>query len=397
MRPVFISYRRIPWVPEVVELARAMRRRGILAISDVSDPDRIAGQAQYDALRRVIQEDCDGFVLHMTTNVPDSACVWNVEIPAALNSFDRGDYDFVPFFRGVAPSDVKDLEPHGRRIYALGGQATALLEGDSAAIAAAHRQLANTVLRARLRRRREQSTEAPLVLGIRTRSAGTYESDADLLLDWTGDFDLILAGEANAQGSALRTAISDVCSALADTGMTSIRISGPAHLSAGLAAGYTFHRATGFRLEVVQGDSLWLAVGERDSGNLRIAANQLDPAQRDILLAVGLSRPELTPDADAAVGELGLRIGGRIAVALEEGAGREAIRSDVHARGIVAELTNALMRARASWGTGGTIHVFMACPFGLAVLLGHALNGFGPLALYERALSRGYVRALDLP
>jgi len=56
------------------------------------------------------------------------------------------------------------------------------------------------------------------------------------------------------------------------------------------------------------------------------------------------------------------------------------------------------MHVRSERGTQGVIHVFMAAPFSLAVLLGHALNGFGRLCLYEPTASRdGYVQVLKAP
>lgn len=395
MRPYFISYRRTPWGPEVLELSTTLRRRGIPTVVDVSDPDRIAGRAQYDELRRIIQQDCAGFVLHMTRNAPESACIWNVEVPAALEAFDRGGYDLVPLFRDTSPSDVQTVEPHGRRLSSLGGFVVS--SDDLSAIGAAHAEVANVIVRLAMQRRVPEMAGVPLSLGIRTRRGGTYARDAELLLDWSTDFEQILRGGNRRTELALRNALTDVRGILGSDGPNSIRVSGPAHLSAGLAVGYTFHRASGFQLEVLQRDSVWPADGERSAADVRISAHQLDPASPDVMLAVALSRPELLQDTDAAVGPLGLAIGGRVAVEPEDGAGRESVVSDSHARGIVFAVTNALMRARSQWRTRGTTHIFMACPFGVAVLLGHALNGFGPLALYEPAPTSGYVRVVDLP
>ena len=81
----------------------------------------------------------------------------------------------------------------------------------------------------------------------------------------------------------------------------------------------------------------------------------------------------------------------------EGGSGRDAIESPAHARGIVRDITNALMAARATLRTQGPIHLFLATPLAFAVLLGHALNGFGPICLYElRAGTQEYVRTLTI-
>lgn len=394
MRPYFISYRRIPWLSEVLSLSAALRRRGIRAIVDVSDPERMAGQGQYDELRRIIREDCDGFVLHVTSNMPESACIWNVEVPAALDAFDHGDYYFLPIFRDIAPSDVGGLQPHGRRISALGGVVISS-PADDHSIGAAHRDAANLVLRAGLRGRARRDDSEAVILGVQTRRTGTRATDANLLLDWTDDYEQLPA--ENAAGAPLvEEALSDLSRALSAEAVKALRLMGPAHLSAGLAVGYTFHRATGVRLEVEQREDLWSADGNQATPDIQIATQQLDTGASDILLIIAVSRPELIRDADAAAGELGLRIGGRIVVQPEAGPRRDAIRSDAHARGIVAAVTTALMQARAAWGIRGVTHVFLSCPLGLAALLGYSLNGFGPLALYESVQPRGYRRVLIL-
>ncbi len=73
----------------MLQLSAECRRRGLRTVVNVSDPERLIGQAQYDALRHIIREECDGFILHVTREIEDSACVWNVEVPAALEAFDN--------------------------------------------------------------------------------------------------------------------------------------------------------------------------------------------------------------------------------------------------------------------------------------------------------------------
>ena len=397
MRPYFISYRRNPWGPEVLRLSAAFRRRGLRTIVDVSDPERLAGQAQYDELRRIIREDCDGLVLYTTGNLAESACIWKVEVPAALEALDHGDFHLLPLFRDVTPSGFRAIEPHGRRIAALAG-VIARIERDAEegpAIAAVHAEAASVILGGAVLRRAQRRGQETMVLGVRTREAGVHAADADLLLDWTSDYPELLGGN-RAPSSLLVDALADTCRALGAAGTRAIRIEGPAHLSASLAVGHAFQRASGFQLEAAQRDVWWPADGERVAADVRIATQQLDPGATDLVLTVALSRPEIIGDVDATLGEIGGSIGGRIVVEPTGGAGREAIRSASHARGIVVAVTDALMKARAEWGTRGPTHIFMACPFAFAALLGHALNGFGRLALYEPNGKGRYARVLEL-
>jgi len=359
---------------------------------DVSDPEATAGQSQLDELRRIIQNDCDGFILYLTKNVTDSACVWNVEVPAALHSWDTGSVAFHPFFRNVSPSGAKLMVPHGARVAAIGGVDASEAGDDSSLLQAAHSQMANDALGAALLR--WAADEEPLTIGIRTRESGTHPP-TDLLLDWIQDFDSLALGDGIA-GRSLRDALADTARVLGKVGTRFVRVSGPAHLSAGIAVGYTFRGPTGYRLEVTQGVSVWGAEGPKASADMRIVTQQIDPSQPDVLLIVGLSRPELIRDADTAAAALRLPVGGRVTVEPAAGASRDAVRSDEHARGIINDLTTQLMNSRARWGTRGTLHIFIASPLGFAVLLGHALNGFAPLALYEPSALGGYVRTIEL-
>lgn len=397
MRPVFISYRRSPWAREVMKLSAALRRRGLRTILDVSDPEPLAGRAQYDELRRIILEDCEALVLYMTRNVPESSCVWQLEIPAGLEAFDRGNFTFLPVFRDVSPSEVRSFHPHGRRLSAFAGVLVAPEEqtGETA-ICSAHIETANLLLHATLTRRAQQGASGPLVLGIRTRVSGLATGAPGLLVDWAEDYARLLVGEEDS-AARVHEALDDLCRAVSASGLQHLRIVGPAHLSAGLAVGYKFHRATGFQLEAQQGDVYWGASGDIAPAEVRISSQRLLPGAPDVGLTLALSRPEAIADADAAASALHPPIGGRIVVEPHAGAGRDAVRSEAHARGIVAAATGALMEARAAWGTRGTTHVFMACPFAFATILGHALNAFGPLALYERGDAGSYRKLLTLP
>ncbi len=395
MRPFFLSYRRQPWMPEVLQLSTELRQRGIQTRMDVSDPEQIAGSPQYDALRRMIIDECDGFILYLTENVGESACITKVEIPAAFTAFDRGEFTFVPIFRGLSPRDVQQLEFQGRRIAALGGVVVPH-KGNSAEVRAALVEAANTVLGAAVERHRQRAPGEHLVVGARTRDIGPEPGTVDLLLDWAENYGRVLAGGASA-GAHLRVALEDVACAAARSGARKIRVVGPSHLSAGLAIGYVFRRPSGFRLEAQYEGSWWSAEGDEEPADLQITPTQLDPAAPDCVLTLAFARPEVIVDADMAVIALGLPVGGRILVQPLAGPGRAAVRSGAHARAIVRAVTDALMRARADWAISGRTHIFIAAPLPLAVLLGHALNAFGPLRVYERTIdNQAYVSTFDL-
>ena len=121
MRPFFVSYRRDPWLKEVTDLAHACHQRGVQTILDVSDPGALAGSAQLDAIRTQIRDGSSGLILYFSRNITGSAVVWKVEVPAALDAVDRGNYVLMPVFRDLRPSDALSVLPHGPRLAAMAG------------------------------------------------------------------------------------------------------------------------------------------------------------------------------------------------------------------------------------------------------------------------------------
>lgn len=381
MKPVFLSYRRT-WKKEVEELADSCRLRGLQVFLDVSDPAGIAGPSQFDALRRLIREDSSGMLIHVTKDIVDSACIWEVEVPAALERADREPaFPLIPFFRNESPTRVREsMRPHGPRLAAASGVVAippaATAANDQATFLDRKRAEAACLLLQRLLDRDERSLE----IFVQTRQIGPQSAAANLLLDWRLAYPDDVPSPAGC--AAVQLAMTDLASVLGKTPARHLRIAGQAHLSAAVLLGGHFHRAAGFTLDVTQQRKIWASVGSVVDPGLQITQQQLDPSHRDISLVVGISRPETIPTAERAIGNFGVMLGGRIIVQPARGAARDAIPSAEYARGVIRKVTTALMRARAEWGAGPT-HLFISAPFALAVLLGHELNGLGPIHVYE--------------
>lgn len=381
MKPVFLSYRRT-WKKEVEELAESCRLRGLRVFLDVSDPAGIAGPSQFDALRRLIREDSSGMLIHVTKDIVDSACIWEVEVPTGLERADREPgFPLIPFFRDESPTRVREsMRPHGPRLAAPSGVVAIPPAGtaanDEVTFLDRKRAEAACLLLQRLLDRDERSLE----IFVQTRQIGPQTAGADLLLDWRLAYPDEVPSPAGC--AAIELAITDLASVLGRTSARHLRIAGQAHLSAAVLLGGHFHRAAGFGLDVSQQGDIWASAGSVVDPALQITRQQLDPSHRDISLVVGISRPETIPSVERALGNLGVMLGGRITAQPAGGAARDVIPSAEYARGVIQTVTSALMKARADWGAGPT-HLFISAPFALAVLLGHGLNGLGPVHVYE--------------
>jgi hypothetical protein len=403
LKPIFISYRRA-WTAEVEQLAATLRLRGLQVFTDLSDPSALTGASTFDALRRTIREDCSAFLLYVTRDIPDSSTVRDLEVVEALDAADRDPrFLLLPFYRDISPSEVRDsMAPHGLRLSAANGVVAIPPPGVSG-VGPGAPDVGGDALHAWLEARRRdaarllldhvlRSTGPVARIGIQTRATGPSAGDFDLLLDWSSAYP---DGHAEPAGCAsAHAAITDVVERLGRTATRRLAVFPKAHLSAGVLLGAAFPRPSGFTLDIDQNGEVWSSARQGkwqpgdaadaadDPSFLRFVPRQLDPSSKDIALIVAISRPETVAAADAAMAAMGIKLGGRIVVEPREGASRRSIPSAAAARATAEKLAQTLMDARKAWGIGVT-HVFIAAPFALAVLIGHELNGLGPLCIYE--------------
>jgi hypothetical protein len=353
-------------------------------------------------LRGVVETRSAAFLLYLAETITESSYVWDLEVPAALDRRDREpDYLVLPFFRNRRPSEVRDsMPPHGPRLAALGGVVAVPHEGISA-------EETDRFLREKWRETARYSLEAlihghmrvlaerdrPLHVDLYTRAEGP--GNADLVLDWQALFPNGEPASAASWGR-IQAALADLSAILPRLGTRVIRVSGNSHLSAAVALGYAFPRTTGFSLEIEQYGAWWSSIGLDVPSPLQVTSQQLEPARKDILLIVAISRPEAVPDATKFITRTGVAHGGRIVAQPRAGPGPTVLVRPDEGRAAVRDIISALTNARARWGSG-TTHLFLAAPVALAVLLGHHLNACGPIQVYEHDKTSGrYVRALTL-
>lgn len=378
MKPIFLSYRRTSRA-EVEILADTLRLRGVRVFLDVSDPDQISGPAFADELRRIIRKESAALLIYVAGDIAGSAAIWNVEIPVALNRADVDtEFFVVSFFRDMEPAALSSVDPHGRRLAACNGIIAVPPSGtDPKPFLDEKYAEAAMLILSRLVR----GKTGIINLSLQTRAIGPEAANSDLLLDWRSAY----PGDiASAEGCAqVLQALRDLSVVLGKIGVRRLEIVPKAHLSAAIAFGAVFNRATGFQLEVQQGPSVWASSGHGpDHSCLVVVQQQLNPSLPDILLVIGISRPEIIGSAENACARLGIAYGGRIMITPRGGSSREAVESDSAARGMAEQIADALINARATWGKG-TAHMFISAPVGLAVLTGHELNALGPIVVYE--------------
>lgn len=173
-------------------------------------------------------------------------------------------------------------------------------------------------------------------------------------------------------------------------------VRGALRLPTWFGAGAALRHVHGFTVAASQQGHLWASDTANSSGPLVEAHVSMPAAGPDIAIAVGIAT-DPTVGFERFVASEGLPVG-RIAVVLPRGgAGPESI-PDGPAAATMAVAIRDEIRKLLEEGGEEHIHLFLAVPGGLALLLGHRWNALRPTTVYEHlGVGRGYVRTLEIP
>ena len=164
---------------------------------------------------------------------------------------------------------------------------------------------------------------------------------------------------------------------------TRLRLRTFAHLSLGLLLGFVFRERTGFRLDIEQatrGQETRIWSTSEDPLDHELSMNEY-PAQlnsRNLLVKINLVAAD---DASIAayVGKSGLAY--RVLLDVTPPAYPHFIASGQAVR-IARDLTNRIKEIHARYATD-SVHLFLAVPLGLAILISYNLNACGSIQCYE--------------
>ena len=320
-----------------------------------------------------------------------SQVIREVEAPAILDRFHQRDGFFVkPVLINLAYRDVD-------RVLGWPGAFQKVEHFDIHRIAKESleeedaRRIANTVLKQRLAAVRQQPGEA--AAPDRASTVGLYSrrSASALGLTLRHDFARYFTGREAAPGAyaKIETALFDAATALAATGETiPVVARGNAALPLGVLFGAVYSRFV-FDLVWKQAapgatERFWSL--KSGVGDLATAVSDVkgDPSSEDLVLAVSinagvdraaaeyLESTGLSPRAMISVGLAGGSLQQGQAISPQDG-----LKIAYDAINAARNLKDRLRMKRAN------LHLFLACPLGLAVLIGQSLNTFGECVIYE--------------
>jgi hypothetical protein len=233
-----------------------------------------------------------------------------------------------------------------------------------------------------------QAAEPKAVLLIQALEHEVVAGDATIMLDWVKHF----SGEEprtrrglrrlEAWNGVLRPQLQAAADTIRGSGYRDVLVRGQMRLPCWFAAGAHLSEVAGFEVTSLQLGTVWssLDTGHGMDQPPVILKDTVTGTGADLAVAIAIAT-DPTPDVAAYLGTIP-GIGRYIAISLPPGPGRRMITSSAHATATAVAIRD-LVRQLAREHRVPRIHVFLAVPHGLALLLGHLWDRLPPTLLYE--------------
>ena len=385
----FISYRRSParqnGTEEAVLVRDALRDRGAPTWRDL---DNLASEPTEDELVATLaSQEIAGAVMLISPEVRSSSIIRNVEAYRIFQRHRANDGFFIkPVLIGLKYAEANEVlhRPGGFQdlsdwnLHKL--KTTRLTESDANAIA-------RQVVKSRVGLTFVSTNDSQLNVGVFSRLPGSHR-----LLDLCHDFSPYFNGRTASPRTyhRIENAFRDTASVLASTyDHVSIHGRGNTGLAVGVLFGAIYSPMANFNLSWLQGlaghdpESWSLASGCSDI-TLEITVTKGDPASEDIVLALGVSAI-IERAVSEYINSFDLKPRASIHATVKAGVVPQGTRlSPKDGLALVLQAVEATRKLRDDIGLlSSRLHLFLACPLAMAVLVGQKLNTFSQCILYE--------------
>ena len=382
----FISYRRNR-LAEVAELVAAQKERGIPTWQDIEDLRSEPTEAE---IRSVLtSNEIANVLLWVTPNVDQSPMITKVEVPCAVERHKRQDGFFIlPVAAGgLGYGEVGALLGGYSGVTDLSNWNIAKVDSDPAT-SRDIRRVSNILLNRRLSNIQEHLPEGePLRLVINTRISSGPQQGVALEIDWTHRFSGTQRRLASADDwqSKLLKALEDIARATQrNASKREVIASGLASLPAATALGYYFMAPGGMGIAWEQffpdrSRQLWSLAATREASGHEPLITGGQTAADDLAVMVSVNA-----DVEGAVAASRENTGPfRAYVHIKSPERQKILRTPGQALDVTQLTMESAREARQEFGIRGRVHLFMAVPAGLAMLIGQLLNTLGPVQTYE--------------
>jgi hypothetical protein len=380
----FLSYRRTR-KDEARLLICAQHDLGIPTWQDV---DNLSEDHTEDQLRRVLSDPSTAnAVIWITPDVSTSAVIRKIEVPAILARRQQDDPFFViPVaaggldYKSAADAvdqqiSVQDLEYWNLRKVAV----------DPIGAPQAF-ELGTRVLQRRINAlHRSLPRDVAIRLTLNTRTDPPFQPDVGLSVDWAGRFNG-RESTSDSWDNHLLPALKTIVATLhAQAPGRSIAASGFPAIAAATALGAAFLAPAGINIsweqvKVGRPSQNWSLAYSREPSDFRTTTTGEDPSAKDLAVLVSVAA---NVEFAFAASKRDLPHFRAITAITKEGHPPHDILTPSQAVDVAYVVVEGIRRARDEYRPIDVIHLFMAVPVGLAMMIGQLLNTLGPVQTYE--------------
>lgn len=175
---------------------------------------------------------------------------------------------------------------------------------------------------------------------------------------------------------------------LRSQGHRSVLVEGHARLPTWFAAGVELCQTAGFEVVSFQRGELWPSRGSHGVFDMQPVNETALGSGADFAVAISVSQ-EITADVLAYVRQTLPSVGRYLALAPVAGPSGQVIRDESEARACAVTIRDRV-RGLAREQHGGQLHLFLCCPRGVALLLGHLWDRMPTTQLHEDLGGRGH-------
>ena len=385
---VFISYRRSPARPagnqEAAFVRDALRHVGVPTWRDLND---LAYEPTEEALVAAIKDpSLSGAILLISPEVATSPILRQVEALRIFRRYSAHDgFWILPVLIGLDYAAADDAlgSPAGFQNVGYWNMHRIMTDTLSWSEAQA---IARLAVKARVRALREVQSEQPLSIGVFARRPPG--APCSLTHDFSGNFNgrKVVEGSYDTFQRALLEGASRILTTFRSPQLVG---QGMAPLPLGVLLGAIYSPRAGFKLDwsqFVEGQDhqRWSFDLPTSELPMDCRVTKGDPSSEDMVLAIGLSA-NIEHAVAESVNHLAVEPRAQIHCAAESGSyspGR--VLSPEQGVSFVLSAIQKVRDVREDLGMmRSNLHLFLACPLAMAVLIGEKLNTFSTCHLYE--------------
>lgn len=398
----FLSYRRA----RLNEAKMVIAHQHDLGIPTWQDVENLGVEKTEDALRSTLKDpQIANAVLWITPDVDVSNFIQRIEIPLILERHKKGDgFFFMPVATGgLDYEDAGQAVQKGTGIEALTQwniQKVVSDPTDESEI----RTIAAKILSRRIKTIHQHlSPKEPLRAELNTRTSSTSAGYFPLTIDWTHRFDGRIASDETWRNHLL-PALSEINEQIRThaPGRT-IRAKGQLCIPAATALGYYFMAPGNIDLTweqhtVGRPSQEWSLQHSRVDSEFEIDFTTGSNCADDLAVLVSVNANVLRAVESSHNSLPKFRAFAHVKPKNATESGNIELRSSGEAVDVAHRVMEAARIARHRFPVHGRLHLFMAVPVGLAVLIGQLLNTLGPVQTYEHIPESvtGHYRAAGL-